>query len=106
VVSAVRPEQAQDADAIRAVHEAAFGQPDEARLVDALRLHRDTYLGLVATDGDAVVSHIALSPATLHYYASEFSLVAPTTTQISALTASESARAASPPARAVPSRTA
>lgn len=60
----IRPERADDIAAIRAVHEAAFGQPDEADLVDRLRL-TDDYIGLVATLNDAVVGHIAFSPMTL-----------------------------------------
>ena len=33
----VREERSEDRDAVRRVEEAAFGQPDEADIVDALR---------------------------------------------------------------------
>jgi putative acetyltransferase len=59
----VRDARAQDAAAVRAVHEAAFGQPDEARLVSELAA--ETEVSLVATDGDEVVGHVLLSRATL-----------------------------------------
>jgi putative acetyltransferase len=72
----VRRERAANGLAIDAVHRAAFGHDDEARLVAALRVHGDLYLGLVAVDGDAVVGHIAFSPATLHCYSVLFPLMA------------------------------
>jgi putative acetyltransferase len=53
-----------DAAAVRAVHEAAFGQRDEADLVEALA--DETEVSLVALDGEQlVVGHILLSRATL-----------------------------------------
>jgi len=57
--------RAADADAVRAVTTAAFGQPDEARIVDRLRERAQVYLGLVGTDGDAVVGHILFTSVTL-----------------------------------------
>jgi putative acetyltransferase len=62
---AIRPERAADADAVRAVTMAAFGRPDEARIVDRLREHARVYIGLVATDGAAVVGHILFTSVTL-----------------------------------------
>ncbi len=59
----VRPEQPEDIPAVRRVNEAAFGQPDEAELVDRLRAQTD-YLGLVATLDGEVVGHIAFTPVT------------------------------------------
>jgi putative acetyltransferase len=44
---------------------AAFGQPDEARIVERLRERVQIYLGLVATGGEAVVGHILFSSVTL-----------------------------------------
>ncbi len=43
----IRPERPDDADAVRAVNDAAFSQPNEARLVDALR-GRESVVSLVA----------------------------------------------------------
>lgn len=57
----VRDEQPADADAVRAVITAAFGGPDEARLVDTLR-HQPGVFSFVATEGDDVVGHILFSP--------------------------------------------
>lgn len=43
----------------------AFGQPQEAALIDALRSNCDDLLSLVAVNGEDVVGHILFSPATL-----------------------------------------
>jgi putative acetyltransferase len=61
----IRPERLADADAVRAVTTAAFGQPDEARIVDRRRERAQTYVSLVATDGDAVIGHILFTSVTL-----------------------------------------
>lgn len=61
----IRPEATADVDAIRRVNEAAFGQPDEARLVDALRAQAAPFLSLVADDGGAIVGHICFTPVTV-----------------------------------------
>lgn len=61
----VRDECPDDFDAVRAINEAAFGQPAEARLVDALRANCKTCLSLVAVDGDCVVGHILFTPVTI-----------------------------------------
>jgi putative acetyltransferase len=47
----IRPERPADAEAVRAVNTAAFGRPDEARIVERLRERAQVYLGLVATEG-------------------------------------------------------
>lgn len=60
----IRPEHPADITAIRQVNIAAFGQPDEADLVDRLR-STEAYIGLVSTLGDAVVGHIAFSAMAL-----------------------------------------
>jgi putative acetyltransferase len=72
----VRAEIATDLDAIRDVHVAAFGQPAEARLVDALRQGARPYVGLVAVERDRVVGHIAFTGAILEAYAVESPIVA------------------------------
>lgn len=50
---------------IRQVHEAAFGQHDEADLVDALRKNCKELLSLVAVDGERIVGHALWSPVTI-----------------------------------------
>lgn len=60
----LRPEAPSDADAIRRLHEIAFGQPDEAALVDRLR-PTDGYIGRVALRHEVLVGHIAFSAMTL-----------------------------------------
>ncbi len=59
----VRPATTADQAAIHAVVETAFGQPDEAALVDALRADGDALLELVAEDeSGAVIGHLLYSP--------------------------------------------
>src|SRR5690349_8990636 len=55
-----------DAAAIRAVHLAAFGQPDEADLVDALRESGDAVLSVVAEEHGRIVAHVLFSRLTIH----------------------------------------
>ncbi len=61
----VRPERSEDAASIRAVNLSAFGQPDEADLVDALRSAGKVTTSLVAAIGERVVGHILFSPVTI-----------------------------------------
>ena len=61
----IRNEGIADIDAIRRVNEAAFGQPAEARLVDALREQATPFLSLVAEDEAAIVGHICFTPVTV-----------------------------------------
>ncbi len=61
----VRAETPADRDAIRAVHEVAFPTPQEADLVDALRVDDDLVLSLVAIEDGAIVGHIAFSRMTV-----------------------------------------
>lgn len=61
----IREEQTGDADAIRRVNMEAFGQPQEAQLVDTLRNDCSDLLSLVAEDGPDIVGHILFSPAFL-----------------------------------------
>jgi putative acetyltransferase len=58
----IREERPEDADAIRAVNDRAFGGEAEGRIVDALRLADALTLSLVAAVGGAVVGHVAFSP--------------------------------------------
>jgi putative acetyltransferase len=58
----VRPARDADHAAIRAVVTAAFGQPDEADLVERLRADGDALVELVAEEASEVVGHILFSP--------------------------------------------
>lgn len=58
----VRDEAPADSDTIRAVQEAAFGRPHEARLTDRLRADGDVVYSLVAVEDETVVGHILFSP--------------------------------------------
>lgn len=57
----IRPEKAEDADAISQVVEAAFEQPAEAELVRRLRANGDLLLSLVAEDNGTIIGHVAFS---------------------------------------------
>lgn len=61
----IRRERPADIPAIRDVHTRAFGQDQEANIVDALRSNGAALLSLVATLDDRVVGHIMYSPATI-----------------------------------------
>lgn len=60
----VRSESPADRAAVHALNAAAFGQPAEADLVDALRDEAGV-ISLVADTGDRLVGHILFSPVTL-----------------------------------------
>jgi putative acetyltransferase len=57
----LREETQEDTDAVRALVEAAFGQPLEAGLVGALRTSGEAVLSLVAEDGGRITGHILFS---------------------------------------------
>jgi putative acetyltransferase len=61
----IRPETPADHAAIRHVHTLAFGQPNEADLVDALRRHQALTLSLVTVQDHHLVGHIAFSPVSI-----------------------------------------
>lgn len=61
----LRPERPTDVAAIRAVNERAFGQSDEAVLVDAVRARGERSISLVAVDGERLVGHILFTPVTI-----------------------------------------
>lgn len=54
----LRPESSADAEAIRDVHRLAFGQDDEALIVDGLRNGGFVRISIVAQLADQVVGHI------------------------------------------------
>jgi putative acetyltransferase len=61
----VRDERAADRGRVRAVQEAAFGRPDEARLVDALHASVAPLVSLVAEEGGRLVGHALFSPVAI-----------------------------------------
>jgi len=63
----VRPEEPADVEAVRAVHDAAFGQAAEGDLVNALRggAWWHPSLSLVAESDGEVVGHVLLTDVTL-----------------------------------------
>jgi putative acetyltransferase len=61
----VRPEEARDRERVSAVVAAAFGRPEEARLVEALRVGDGVRISLVAEQAGEVVGHVFFSPVTV-----------------------------------------
>jgi putative acetyltransferase len=57
----VRAEEPRDSEQVRTVNEQAFGRPDEASLVDALRGLPHS-ISLVASAGERIVGHIFFTP--------------------------------------------
>lgn len=68
----IRAEREEDYGDVRKVNELAFGQPNEARLVDALRERAHLYISLVAIRDEQVVGHIFFSPVTIQSDNSSF----------------------------------
>jgi len=68
-------ERPEDANAIRFVLEEAFGQSNEADLVDALRRRAALTLSLVALRENEVVGHIVFSPVTIESDESSFDAI-------------------------------
>lgn len=79
----IRPEQAGDERAIRALTDAAFhaalhADGDEGELVDRLRASGELVLSLVAENADrAIIGHIAFSPATVEGASGKWYQLAP-----------------------------
>src|SRR5688572_9883790 len=67
----VRPETSSDRAAVRDVNERAFGQPDEANLVEALHSAGVATVALVAEVANTVVGHILFSPVEVERRAGE-----------------------------------
>ena len=61
----IRCEEPGDQAAVRAVNLAAFPEPGEANLVDALRANGKATVSLVAVRDERVVGHILFSPMTM-----------------------------------------
>lgn len=62
----IRLENAEEIDAIRAVLTAAFDQPTESDLVEALRLQKALTYSFVLVQEQEVIGHIAFSPVSLN----------------------------------------
>lgn len=58
----IRSETPADIDAIDALTQAAFGQPDEAKLVTTLRQDGDAAISLVAEENGVIIGHVLFSP--------------------------------------------
>lgn len=61
----VRHETSDDHPAIREVNERAFGQPNEADVVDTLRGTVEPFISLVAERGGQAVGHVLFTPVTV-----------------------------------------
>jgi len=61
----IRGEIFGDLDAIRTINEQAFGQLQEANIVDRLRTNCDGLLSLVALQDEKIIGHILFSPVTI-----------------------------------------
>jgi putative acetyltransferase len=68
----VRPERPDDFASVRKINEEAFGQPNEADLVDALRRHVSPYISLVAQSDQRLVGHIFFSPVAIQAEEADF----------------------------------
>jgi putative acetyltransferase len=61
----IRHEWVSDREAVRAVNERAFGQPDESALIERLRAAGRISASLVAARDGQVVGHILFTPVTI-----------------------------------------
>ncbi len=61
----IRPEIPEDIGDIHTLNERAFGQPQEAKIIDELRNNCEGLLSLVAIEMEKLVGHILFSPATI-----------------------------------------
>ncbi|MBL7166917.1 MAG: N-acetyltransferase [Dehalococcoidales bacterium] len=72
----IRRETPEDIDSIRYINSQAFGQKEEAELVDKLRNRDVITLSLVAVQADQIVGHIVFSPVTVESEYSSFEAIA------------------------------
>ncbi|MFC1958252.1 GNAT family N-acetyltransferase [Chloroflexota bacterium] len=72
----IRKETPEDIDSIRYVNEQAFGQKEEAEIIEKLRNHGVLTISLVAAQNDEIVGHIAFSPVTVESDCSSFEAIA------------------------------
>ena len=72
----IRRETPEDKAAIRHVNEEAFGQKEEAEIIEKLRNRGVLTLSLVAIQDDRIVGHIAFSPVKVESERSSFEAIA------------------------------
>lgn len=68
----IRAETLEDHGFVRRINELAFGQRNEADLVDALRANARPYVSLVAVVDEEVVGHIFFSPVSVESEGGDF----------------------------------
>ena len=68
----IRTETFEDHGFVRRVNELAFGQPNEADLVDALRVNAHPCISLVGVVDEQVVGHIFFSPVSIETESGDF----------------------------------
>jgi len=74
-VLTIRRETPKDIDSIRRVNEQAFGQKEEADIIDKLRNRAMVVISLVAVQADQLVGHILFSPVTVESKHSSFAAI-------------------------------
>jgi len=62
----IREEKVEDHEAVREINDNAFGQPEEGRIVDKIRVACEDIISLVAVDDEKVVGHIFFSLAEIN----------------------------------------
>jgi putative acetyltransferase len=72
----IRLETHEDKAAIRHVNEEAFGQKEEAEIIEKLRSRGVLTLSLVAVQDDRIIGHIAFSPVEVESERSSFEAIA------------------------------
>lgn len=72
----IREEKPEEIKAIRDVNEQAFGQENEATIIEKLRKRGGLTISIVAVQGAEVVGHIAFSPVVIEAEGSSFEAIA------------------------------
>jgi putative acetyltransferase len=71
----IRQETPEDVAAIRHVNEEAFGQKEEAEIIEKLRSRGALTVSLVAVQGNEIVGHISFSPVKVESEHSSFEAI-------------------------------
>jgi len=71
----IRPERPEDKVAIRNVNEEAFGQKEEAAIIEKLRSRGALTISLVAVQDNVIIGHIAFSPVSIESEHSSFKAI-------------------------------
>lgn len=71
----IRTETLEDHGFVRRINELAFGQPNEADLVDALRVNAGPCISLVAVVDEQVVGHIFFSTVSIESKSGSFTAI-------------------------------